>query len=181
MGAIRIEDLPNYTYEDYKEWEGRWELINGIAYAMSPSPFYSHQEISGKIHIELYKKMKECDKCKAVFALDWKIDNYTVVCPDNVVICSISGLSDFIVKPPSIIFEILSVATKKKDRTIKYEIYQREGVEYYVMIDPLGSLAEIYKLMNNGNYKLIGEYKKEKYLFKLKECEIDFDFRTIFE
>jgi len=30
--------LPNYTYEDYCQWEGQWELIEGIPYAMSPLP-----------------------------------------------------------------------------------------------------------------------------------------------
>ncbi|WP_457626586.1 hypothetical protein [Persephonella sp.] len=33
--------LPNYTVEDYKQWEGDWELIEGIAYAMVPSPLES--------------------------------------------------------------------------------------------------------------------------------------------
>ena len=30
------EYLPHYTYEDYCMWEGNWELIDGIPYAMSP-------------------------------------------------------------------------------------------------------------------------------------------------
>jgi len=42
-------ELPHYTYEDYSNWEGRWELIQGIPYAMSPSPSYTHQRISQKI------------------------------------------------------------------------------------------------------------------------------------
>ncbi len=25
-----------YTYDDYKEWDGDWELIDGVAYAMAP-------------------------------------------------------------------------------------------------------------------------------------------------
>ena len=53
MGALRVEDLPHYTYDDYKIWEGRWELIDGVAYAMAPSPIFKHQNISGDIHIEL--------------------------------------------------------------------------------------------------------------------------------
>ena len=49
MSALKIEYLPYYTYEDYKHWEGRWELIYGIAYAMSPMPMIKHQNITGKI------------------------------------------------------------------------------------------------------------------------------------
>jgi hypothetical protein len=33
--AVKI--LPYYTYEDYVQWEGKWELIDGIPYAMSPA------------------------------------------------------------------------------------------------------------------------------------------------
>jgi len=30
--ALRLQDLPHYTYDDYKIWEGRWELIGGMAF-----------------------------------------------------------------------------------------------------------------------------------------------------
>ncbi len=35
--------LPYYTYEDYLRWEGQWEVIEGIPYAMSPMPRPEHQ------------------------------------------------------------------------------------------------------------------------------------------
>ncbi len=38
MGAIKKEYFPEYNYEDYKLWDGDWELIYGIPYAMSPAP-----------------------------------------------------------------------------------------------------------------------------------------------
>ncbi|HJY21679.1 MAG TPA: hypothetical protein VJ279_02270 [Hanamia sp.] len=34
MSAVKIQ--PYYTYKDYCAWEGRWELIDGIPFAMSP-------------------------------------------------------------------------------------------------------------------------------------------------
>ena len=36
-----------YTYDDYIKWEGDWELIDGIAYAMAPSPLKTHQNLLG--------------------------------------------------------------------------------------------------------------------------------------
>ena len=36
--ALKVEDLPHYTYDDYVQWEGRWELIKGIPFAMVPAP-----------------------------------------------------------------------------------------------------------------------------------------------
>jgi hypothetical protein len=40
---LTILDIPNYTYNDYERWEGDWELIRGIPYAMSPFPDWKHQ------------------------------------------------------------------------------------------------------------------------------------------
>ena len=38
MEALKKYDYtPNYNYEDYKQWEGDWELIGGLAYAMAPA------------------------------------------------------------------------------------------------------------------------------------------------
>lgn len=31
MTILDWEDLPRYTYDDYVQWEGRWELIHGLA------------------------------------------------------------------------------------------------------------------------------------------------------
>jgi len=35
-----------YTIEDWKQWDGRWELIHGLAYDMTPAPSTEHQQIS---------------------------------------------------------------------------------------------------------------------------------------
>jgi hypothetical protein len=37
---------PHYTVEDWKEWEGQWELIRGSVWAMTPMPSPKHQRIS---------------------------------------------------------------------------------------------------------------------------------------
>lgn len=44
-----VKILSYYTYADYAQWEGQWELIDGIPYAMSPSPVPKHQRIANKI------------------------------------------------------------------------------------------------------------------------------------
>lgn len=45
QGAARL------TYGDYLHWpEGeRWELIDGTAFAMTPSPSRRHQELLGEV------------------------------------------------------------------------------------------------------------------------------------
>ena len=49
MDPIKLEYIPQYTYEEYKTWEGKWELIYGVPYAMSPAPILKHQKIGNKI------------------------------------------------------------------------------------------------------------------------------------
>ena len=83
MSASKKEYLPNYTYDDYKKWEGNWELIYGVPYAMAPAPMIKHQAISNKIAWQLQNNLKECKACQALLPIDWKIDESTVVQPDN--------------------------------------------------------------------------------------------------
>ncbi len=56
--AIKI--LPHYTYEDYLQWKGRWELIEGIPYAMSPQPVPKHQRIAVNLSTEFRIALKKC-------------------------------------------------------------------------------------------------------------------------
>jgi len=178
MGVSRVEDLPHYTYKDYQIWEGRWELIDGIAYAMAPSPIFEHQNVSAEISYELKLILKNCKRCKSVLAVDWRIADDTVVCPDNSVVCS-KITTDFIEDVPQIIFEVLSPSTKKTDRVRKYNLFQEQGVKYYILVEPKGRFVEVYKL-ENGFYKLEGEFTNEMYSFDLGKCKLDFNFGNIF-
>lgn len=56
MELLKRQDCPNYSVVDYEAWQGSWELIQGIPYAMSPAPSIAHQEISSKIHANLFKE-----------------------------------------------------------------------------------------------------------------------------
>lgn len=65
-----LDYLPYYTYEDYKIWKGKWEIIDGVAYAMSPTPLIKHQSISNKIARNLEELFENCTKCKALLPVD---------------------------------------------------------------------------------------------------------------
>ena len=80
MGVLKLEDLPYYTYDDYKNWEGNdWELIYGQAYCISPAPVLKHQSITNKIGWQLQNLFDNCKKCTVFMPIDWKISNDTVV------------------------------------------------------------------------------------------------------
>ena len=43
MGVLEKNYYPYCDVSDYEVWEGDWELIEGIPYAMSPVPTMKHQ------------------------------------------------------------------------------------------------------------------------------------------
>ncbi len=178
MGALKKEYFPSYTYDDYKLWEGNWELICGIPYAMSPAPMIKHQQISNKIAWQLQELLKDCKQCQALLPIDWKIDNTTVVQPDNLVICHTPQEESYIKKAPKIIFEILSKSTRSKDLNLKYDLYEQEGVNYYAIVDPVESLAKVY-VLKDGRYIKAIDAHKDSLLFELDECSFEFDFGKI--
>lgn len=179
MKEIKIDYIPRYTYDDYVQWEGKWELIEGIPYAMTPSPVFKHQVVSNNINIQLNKLLENCGKCRALLPLDWKIDTDMVLQPDNSVICE-EVVGDYLTRPPIMIFEILSPATAFKDKNIKYKIYESQGVKYYIMVDIEAKAAEVFELIN-GSYKKLKDAQRDVIAFDLDNCRIDFDFEKIWE
>lgn len=178
MSAIKKEYLPKYTYDDYILWKGEWELIYGVPYAMAPAPMIKHQSISNKIAWQLVELLQECATCQALLPVDWKIDDSTIVQPDNLVICHKPIHEAYINKAPKIIFEILSKSTAIKDKNLKYELYEREGVNYYIIVDPNDSFAKIYHLVN-GKYLKVYDAHSDSVRFELDSCSFDFDFDKI--
>ncbi len=48
-----VDYLPHYTYDDYVQWDGDWELYEGFPVSMSPAPMINHQVISANVLYEL--------------------------------------------------------------------------------------------------------------------------------
>lgn len=177
--AARLEQfLPHYTYEDYSVWEGKWELISGIPYAMTPSPSIAHQSISQRIANQLGSRLQDCHECQALLPVDWKISDNTVVQPDNLIVCyKPQGL--YLDKAPTLIFEIVSKSSELRDTELKFQIYQQEGVKYYCIVFPGEEIAKVYQ-WNQGVYVKKGDFREEKVEFDLTEdCLINFDFSEI--
>jgi len=110
--------------------------------------------------------------------VDWKISEDTIVWPDNLVICHKPLKEEYITKAPKIIFEILSKSTATKDLKLKYELYEKEGVKYYIVVDGDEEIAKVYKL-TNGRYQKIIDAHNESVEFELEECGFKFDFSKI--
>jgi Uma2 family endonuclease len=174
-GAAKI--LPHYTYDDWELWEGQWELIEGIPYAMSPQPVPRHQKIAMALGTEFTVALKNCKPCTAYQPIDYRISEDTILQPDMLVVCG-EITKKFLDFPPALVAEILSPATALKDRHSKYSIYESQGISYYLIISPDSEEVEIYKLID-GKYTLEQKGKEISYGFLLGECSARIDFKEI--
>jgi Uma2 family endonuclease len=171
--------IEHYTYEEYCQWEGDWELIRGIPLAMSPAPMINHQAIAGNILFELKKSMRECPDCLVISEADWKINDDTVVRPDVVLLCNEPN-NRHITKAPEIIVEVISKSTAKRDEQTKFKLYEEERVKYYTLVYPNDCKAKVYKLID-GKYIKEGDFSLESYSFKESSCKAIVDFQEVFK
>jgi Uma2 family endonuclease len=170
---------PHYTYDDYCQWEGNWELIEGMPYAMSPAPVPAHQRVSLLLSIQFEKSLSSCDKCKAYPPLDWKIAEDTIVQPDLLIVCK-QIEKKYLDFPPVLVAEILSPASAAKDRGEKMEIYQSQQVKYYLIVDPQFKKIEIYQLIKN-QYQPVS-VNPETFNFSLENnCSATVNFSDIWD
>jgi Uma2 family endonuclease len=176
MGSV-IKILPHYTYAEYEKWEGQWELIEGIAYAMSPLPVPKHQQVAANLLIEFGMPLKKCNKCKIYQPLDYHISDDTILQPDMLVVCREIS-KKYLDFPPALVTEILSPATALKDRHTKYSLYESQGIKYYLIISPDIEEAEIYEL-ENSIYQLKGKGRNIIYDFFFEDCKAIIDFKEI--
>jgi Uma2 family endonuclease len=181
---LKRELLPHYTYEDYQNWEGRWELIEGVPYAMSPAPSSFHQEISQNIARLLGNIISKQSTYFPYLPIDWQIADDTVVQPDHMVIQGrLRGKK--MLKRPEIVIEILSPSNALKDLELKYALYQREQVPYYVIVDPMKEMVNVYRLedspsnKNNPLYSSVFESREGSFLFELEGFSFEFPFAEI--
>ena len=172
--------LPHYTYNDYCLWEGNWELIDGIPYAMSPAPTLKHQLVNGNLYSAFKDALKKgCGKCKAYIPIDWKVKENTIVQPDLSIVCG-EGNKKFLDYPPILVAEILSPSTALKDRNLKKEIYASQAVKYYLILDPAFNKIEIYEIIN-GLYSPIAISPKN-FIFTFEDgCSAEVNFEDIWD
>jgi Uma2 family endonuclease len=171
--------LPRYTYEDYCRWQGRWELIEGIAYDMSPMPRPEHQAIATNLAAEFRAALKVSDcTCKVYQPLDYKIADDTILNPDLLLVCKPiqKAFLDF---APELVVEILSPATALKDRHTKYEIYQDQKIQYYLIVDADIRDVEVYRLSESSVYERVAIDPNKPFQFHFPKCNFEITFENI--
>jgi Uma2 family endonuclease len=168
----------NYTYEDYCQWQGDWELWYGTAVSMTPSPFEPHESFVSEALVSFGQQIKnqECD-CKVYAGLDWIAASHTVVRPDLMVVCG-ERVARHLDRPPQLIIEVISKSTETRDRRDKHELYESQGVKYYILADTSARCVECF-VLEDERYRPIDSPVPE---FVLDEsCKLHFDSQAFFD
>jgi Uma2 family endonuclease len=173
--AVKI--LPHYTYDDYIHWEGKWELIDGVPYAMSPAPVPEHQRLSVNLCSEFRQQLKNCRHCQVLQPVDYVVADDIVLQPDILIVCK-EIPKKFLDFPPALVVEILSPSTALKDRHSKFAIYEEQAIPYYIIVDGDINEAEIYEL-KEGKYSLTAKGKNIRHEFILDACRATVCFEEI--
>ena len=167
-----------YQVRDWENWNDPWELIHGMPYCMSPAPAFRHQLLASNLLIEIGTQLKKCPKCRVIIPIDWQINEETVVQPDILILCKPHS-GGRLMQAPACVFEILSPATQNKDRGIKFELYEEQGVKYYIMADSENKILEAYVLNASGKYHPIPSFPNLQ--LDLNGCPVELDLVAIWE
>jgi Uma2 family endonuclease len=184
-----------FSYADYLTWNDgkRWEIIDGIPYAMSPAPSRKHQYISGNLfnHFKNYLKGKKCKVYSAPFDIrlahnakitDDELVQY-VLQPDVLVYCNNDQLDQkggF--GAPDLVIEIISEYTFRKDAEIKKSLYEEYGVREYWLIDPIYETVTIYIYSKRkGKFGNAKKYERDKTIGVHIFPDLRIDLNEVFE
>lgn len=171
--------LPNYTIAEREKWEDKWELIEGIPFAMSPAPIPSHQRVSFLLAQEMHTQLrKNCKGCKVYQAIDWKVSEDTVFIPDLLITCKPVGKKN-LETPPELVVEILSPSTAVKDRNTKFTWYQLQKVKYYLLVNTDSETVEIFELLGDA-FAPVAHNGSFSFSFSTG-CEIGVSFKEIWD
>lgn len=118
QGWISIEDyLAGELVSEIKH-----EYIDGQVYAMSGAS-RNHDRIAGNVFGELRNHLrgKPCEP----FTSDVKVKvGKHFFYPDSMVVCQDTSTHEYYVETPTLIVEVLSKSTRRRDETLKRRLYQ---------------------------------------------------------
>lgn len=155
-----------YTYKDYCCWsakDGRFELIDGVEYSMTPGPSRSHSLIVTELGRQFANFFlgKSCEVHLAPFDVRFSEpdeadeDISTVVQPDISIICDPKKLDEKGCRgAPDLVVEILSPSTASKDHIKKRAIYEKHGVKEYWLVHPTDRTVMVYRPDAAGKYNI---------------------------
>ncbi|MBR7554902.1 type II toxin-antitoxin system prevent-host-death family antitoxin [Allobacillus sp. GCM10007491] len=173
------------TYDEFlrlrSETEERYEYIDGEIYLLS-SPKTAHQYAVTRL-IALFHNFFEGTDCTP-FVAPYDIElmkpsgEMNMVQPDLMVICDLDehlGADDYYKGVPSLVVEVLSKSTRKKDLLIKADLYRQTGVQEYWIVNPENRQIIIYQFEDQDIKEMVSfssEDTAKSFIFDELEIEL---------
>lgn len=176
------------SYEEFLEIsensDYRYEYIDGEIYMLA-SPLYPHQkavrEILASFHI--WSRGKECEPLVSPFdvTLFKSEKNINVVQPDILVICDRENIDEKgkYNGVPSLVVEILSESSKRKDFVKKLDLYMSTGVTEYWIVNTDSREVYVYSFKDN-NIEGMSTFKGDEYAKSRIFEGFELDLATVF-
>ena len=172
-----------YTWDDYRSWDdGKlWEIIDGKAYDLTPSPPTLHQMLIGNLMHAMNGFFKGRHFTFLHRPLDVKLSDTNIVQPDILVVGDRKKVQETHIEgAPDLVVEIISEWTAQHDRLRKMSLYARFGVKEFWLATPEPPLLEVYVLREKQfthveTYGNIGRLNSPTY------PDLNIDLSTIFE
>ena len=166
------------TPEIFCEVNDDYETIGGEKF-MAPSPGWGHVNVTTNLiaTIGVYAKINKLGVV-APDNFDVHFPDGSLFKPDFIFVSSaneklyVDQKRNTLHGVPDMVAEIFSRSTMKRDIGIKKDVYERNGVREYWMIDPWRETVEVY-LLRDGKFEFGGLYQNwsEDELLRLPEEE----------
>ena len=149
--------------EVFKDIRDDYELIEGEKF-MAPSPGFGHVNVTANL-VTIIGGYARINKLGVAIAdnFDVHFPDGNLFKPDFIFVSAEKAKILFQDKNatlhgvPDMVAEIFSRSTMKRDIGIKKDIYERNGVKEYWIINPWSESIEVY-LLKNGKYELDDVY-----------------------
>ena len=161
-------DYDYMTYKEFLEYQSltdqKTEYSNGDIFYMSPT-HPNHNKVQNEIYFQLRSILNNCNKCD-VYTSDVAVkfeneeSSYQFE-PDIMITCDNKFDGSIYKGIPNLIVEVLSRATKDRDKGLKLDIYEKFGVKQYWLVDINLREIIIYSDNINGKYKTIRTYTED--------------------
>ncbi|MBM4764750.1 type II toxin-antitoxin system prevent-host-death family antitoxin [Bacillus sp. B15-48] len=189
------ENAPMYgygkqaTYEEFlqlqQESDERYEYIDGEIYLLA-SPRTAHQKAVGELYVCLYNFLQGTDCTPMIAPYDIELrrtpEQVNMVQPDLMVICDLEENlddNDYYKGVPSLIVEVLSKGTRRKDLIKKLDLYMSCGVKEYWIVNPENKEVTVYHF-EDQNIDNFTTYKNDEIVQSYIFAELTVELQRIF-
>jgi Uma2 family endonuclease len=133
------------TVDEFLAWaegqDGRWELHNGVPYAMSPERS-RHAEVKFAVQLALLRGIRKAGlQCHMLpDGVGVRVSQHILYEPDALVYCGPKLPGDaFELADPVIVVEVASPSTRRLDASVKLSGYfSVPSLHHYLIVDPEG-------------------------------------------